>query len=299
MTEVDVVVIGAGLAGLGAAAALRERGRAAVVLEAADRIGGRAWTVHPAALGGAWFDMGAVWLHDAEHNPLVADRPRPPATTLLRSDGSARNAPSSARARRRRPNTPITTPPGIATRRPPTHCWRPRADAPLAAVAHRLADDPWALTVEAFEGPVICVAEAEQFSLRDWRRNVLDGSNLVPRGRHRRLRRPPAGRRAGHQAEHPGDARCAGTGRRPGRGGDAASAPCSAAPAIVTVSTGVLAAGAIAFDPALPADGAGRHRRAADGPGDEGGAARHRDRTGWTCRCIARSIARWRGAGSR
>ena len=42
--------------------------------------------------------------------------------------------------------------------------------------------DPWALTVEAFEGPVICVAEAEEFSLRDWRRNALEGSNLVPQG---------------------------------------------------------------------------------------------------------------------
>src|SRR6185312_16282553 len=69
--DVDVVVIGAGLAGLGAATALRAVGRSALVLEASERIGGRAWTAYPAELGGVWFDMGAVWLHAAEHNPLV------------------------------------------------------------------------------------------------------------------------------------------------------------------------------------------------------------------------------------
>ena len=65
MPDIDVVVIGAGLAGLGAATALRDTGRSCVVLEASDRIGGRAWTTTPDALGGAWFDMGAFWLHDA------------------------------------------------------------------------------------------------------------------------------------------------------------------------------------------------------------------------------------------
>ena len=69
--DTDVVVIGAGLAGLGAAAALRAMGRSCVILEASGRVGGRAWTTNPASLGGVWFDMGAVWFHDAEHNPLV------------------------------------------------------------------------------------------------------------------------------------------------------------------------------------------------------------------------------------
>src|SRR5580658_2230986 len=84
-TDVDVVVIGAGLAGLGAATALRRMGRGAVVLEAAGRIGGRAWTAYPRALGGVWFDMGAIWLHDAEHNPLTPIA-RAAGDTLLRSD---------------------------------------------------------------------------------------------------------------------------------------------------------------------------------------------------------------------
>src|SRR5271170_4232374 len=83
--DIDVVVIGAGLAGLGAATALREAGRSCLILEASGRVGGRAWTTNPEALGGVWFDMGAVWFHDAEHNPLVpiADAA---GERLLRSD---------------------------------------------------------------------------------------------------------------------------------------------------------------------------------------------------------------------
>src|SRR4051812_40905172 len=82
--DIDVVVIGAGLAGLGAATALRDLGRTCVILEASGRVGGRAWTTHPAELGGVWFDMGAVWLHDAEHNPL-ASIGRAAGDKLLRS----------------------------------------------------------------------------------------------------------------------------------------------------------------------------------------------------------------------
>ena len=66
MTEaVDVVVIGAGLAGLVAARDLRQSGYRVLVLEARDRVGGRTWYRNfPAAdrgveLGGAWFDAGA------------------------------------------------------------------------------------------------------------------------------------------------------------------------------------------------------------------------------------------------
>ncbi len=81
----EVIVIGAGVAGLGAAAALRARGRQAIVLEASTRAGGRAWTDYPAQLGGVWFDMGAVWFHDAEHNPLVMTA-RAAGDRLLRSD---------------------------------------------------------------------------------------------------------------------------------------------------------------------------------------------------------------------
>ncbi|HET9126990.1 MAG TPA: NAD(P)/FAD-dependent oxidoreductase [Propionibacteriaceae bacterium] len=58
---VDAVVIGAGLAGLSAAATLHARGRSVLVLEARDRIGGRVYTAHTPS--GEAVEMGAQWLN--------------------------------------------------------------------------------------------------------------------------------------------------------------------------------------------------------------------------------------------
>jgi monoamine oxidase len=64
--DVDVVIIGAGAAGLAAAKHLRAAGRSFIVLEARDRIGGRAYT--DTSLG-VPFDAGAQYIHWAERNP--------------------------------------------------------------------------------------------------------------------------------------------------------------------------------------------------------------------------------------
>ena len=67
-SEVDVAVIGAGAAGIGAARWLREAGTVSlVVLEARDRVGGRVHTIAPK---GFPLDRGAEWLHSADRNPL-------------------------------------------------------------------------------------------------------------------------------------------------------------------------------------------------------------------------------------
>lgn len=67
--DYDVAVIGAGAAGIAAARRLTAAGRSVVILEASDRVGGRAWTIE---LAGMPLDMGCGWLHSAERNPLVA-----------------------------------------------------------------------------------------------------------------------------------------------------------------------------------------------------------------------------------
>jgi monoamine oxidase len=64
----EVLVIGAGAAGLVAAKELAARGIPAVVLEARDRIGGRAFTDD--TLGVAW-DRGCSWLHASNVNPWM------------------------------------------------------------------------------------------------------------------------------------------------------------------------------------------------------------------------------------
>ena len=69
-SSVDVAIIGAGAAGLGAAHALRGSGLSAIVLEARNRLGGRAWTVQ--ASPEVTFDVGCGWLHSADKNSFVA-----------------------------------------------------------------------------------------------------------------------------------------------------------------------------------------------------------------------------------
>jgi monoamine oxidase len=84
-SEVDVAIIGAGAAGLGAARALDDSGLSVIVLEARDRVGGRAHTIMAAP--DITFDLGCGWLHSANKNSFVAiaerlnfevDKTRPP-----------------------------------------------------------------------------------------------------------------------------------------------------------------------------------------------------------------------------
>ncbi|GJE18097.1 flavin monoamine oxidase family protein [Methylobacterium marchantiae] len=64
----DVIVVGAGAAGIAAARTLTERGVSVAVLEARDRIGGRLVTTN---LRGHPVDLGGHWLHAGPINPLV------------------------------------------------------------------------------------------------------------------------------------------------------------------------------------------------------------------------------------
>ncbi|QWT19481.1 FAD-dependent oxidoreductase [Bacillus sp. NP157] len=63
--DADVVIIGGGAAGVGAARRLSGRGLTVWLLEATQRIGGRGYTLD---LEGLPLDMGCGWLHSAEHN---------------------------------------------------------------------------------------------------------------------------------------------------------------------------------------------------------------------------------------
>src|ERR1700733_5383942 len=84
-STVDVAIIGAGAAGLGAAHALKRSGLTTIVLEARDRVGGRGHTIMAAP--GIAFDLGCGWLHSADKNRFATiaeqlnfeiDKTRPP-----------------------------------------------------------------------------------------------------------------------------------------------------------------------------------------------------------------------------
>lgn len=63
----DVIVIGAGMAGLATANNLNENDYDVIVLEARDRIGGR---ILNQSYDGYYLDLGASWIHGIEDNPI-------------------------------------------------------------------------------------------------------------------------------------------------------------------------------------------------------------------------------------
>jgi len=67
--EADIVVIGAGAAGIAAARRIQAANRKIIVVEAAGQIGGRCLT--DTATFEAPFDRGARWMHNPDTNPMI------------------------------------------------------------------------------------------------------------------------------------------------------------------------------------------------------------------------------------
>jgi monoamine oxidase len=235
----EVVILGAGVAGIAAARALREAGRSCVVLEAKPRLGGRAFACTTL---GAVFDHGATWLHQANDNPLAAHI-------------GAHVDHDTVRARHLHLGERFATADEFAD------YWRAhrRFEEKLAAAA--LAPDRavseavppegrWGATIAHWLGSQINAAELSCISLEDYVKTDLDGPNLLPRegvgglvarlaeGLPIRLSHPVT------RLDWPG----------PGVVAEGPWGVLRARRAIVTVSTGVLASGAIRFTPALPAE---------------------------------------------
>ena len=248
--NVDVVVIGAGVAGLSAASALRAGGLGTVVLEASVRLGGRAWTVD---VGGAPFDVGASWLHSAETNPLAE---------LARKHFDEVSSADGVRTRRRYVDGRLASDAELADFDATYDAFTEVAtevavrgrDMSVAEAITSLRDRPWTATVEYWEACLIAAADPQRLSVRDWHANLLHGSNLDIAGGLGAF----VARRLGPQSGpimfstpalgvtwggHEGRVRV-----------DTPDGPVFAEACVVTVSTGVLASGAIAFNPPLPVD---------------------------------------------
>ena len=236
-----VVVVGAGVAGLSAAAHLRAHGVEVTVLEAGPCIGGRARTAHPAVLRGDVLDLGAAWLHAAASNPLVPMAA--PDDDLVDSDALRTERLFVAG----RAATPAEQAAYEQSWDAVEHLVPGAADTTLAALLEGLPG-PWVPTIALWEGAIIAAADADELSAHDWHRNLLPPPNLLPR--HglgsfvaRRLATPAWLETPAQRIRWDGLGVQVTTPR-----GTLRAAAC-----IVTASTGVLAGGGIAFDPPLPA----------------------------------------------
>ena len=244
------MIVGAGAAGLAAAVALREAGRSTIVLEASEAPGGRARTSTPPALGGAWIDEGAAWLHMAEHNPLVpmAARAGHKLREAFRSASRMFVGDRLATATEQADYEEAEEAWFEAVMR---HASEPDVDLATATGTFR-HDNVWAPTIESWHASLIDAVDARYLSLADFRLNQLDGANLIAERGFGRLLRDLL-------EEDAGPIRCRCPAQQIAWGGpevrvETPQGTISAASVIVTVSTGVLGAGTIVFDPPLPAD---------------------------------------------
>ncbi|WP_324134409.1 NAD(P)/FAD-dependent oxidoreductase [Bosea sp. (in: a-proteobacteria)] len=250
--EADVIVIGAGAAGIAAAHQLKAAGRRAIVLEARDRVGGRAFT--DASLGPA-YDAGAMFIHWAERNPWVQIARDLGVATSDESWGGgfrvfAGGQPMADADRQRRRGAF-----GQIDRRLETVDLAKR-DVSIRDLLGDLGPD---LAPIASSGLLLSIGEeSERISARDYQRLWAGDDLLVPSGYGNLVARHGGG--LDIRLNQPvSEIRWDG----PGVSVTTPAGTLRAQACIVTVPVGVLKAGAIRFTPALPA----RTRDALDGIG--------------------------------
>jgi len=240
--EADIVVIGAGAAGIAAARRILAANRKVIVVEAAGQIGGRCLT--DSATFEVPFDRGARWLHNPDSNPLIR---------LARNAGlDILAAPLGQKIRIGRRNarageTEEFLAALVRANRAIDDASRGRADLSCAAALPRDLGD-WAGTAEFVLG-----ANATGKDLKDI--SVIDKA----RGQDRSAAiacRQGLGTLIGRLAEDIPLALSTPVSRLTWSGRDVTvetpAGKIAARAAIVTVSSNVLAAGNIKFTPDLP-----------------------------------------------
>ncbi|QYX55543.1 FAD-dependent oxidoreductase [Roseovarius sp. SCSIO 43702] len=236
----DVVIVGAGAAGIAAAHVLRDAGLSHVHLEASGRVGGRAFT--ESTTFGIPYDHGAHWVQNETANPYF-NRARTgdyrfyeaPETYGIYTDD--RPATEAEVARMWDAWDEVT---GAMAQ-----AGRAGRDVSPASVAP--SDDPWHKTAWFGIGPWEMGKDMEDFSCLDWW-NSADSTDWYCAEGYGRLV-------ADHARGLPVELRTPATRILWGGNGVEVETPngtIRARAVIVTVSTGVLARGGIAFDPPLP-----------------------------------------------
>lgn len=250
--DADVVIIGAGAAGLAAAHDLKAAGRRAIVLEARGRIGGRAFT--DISLGPA-YDAGAMFIHWAERNPWVQiardrgiETQSEPWGGGFQVFANGKPMPQTDRQKRRGAF-------GQIDRRLETVDLTKR-DLSVRDLLGDLGPD---MSQIAASGLLLSIGEeSDRISARDYQRLWAGDDLVVPSGYGNLVAAYGAG--LDIRLNHPvSEIRWDG----PDVAVTTPSGTLHASACIITVPVGVLKAGAIRFTPELPA----RNRDALDGLG--------------------------------
>jgi monoamine oxidase len=239
--EVDIAVIGGGAAGIAAARRIAGAGRKVIVIEASSQIGGRCLTDQ--AMFDVPFDRGAAWLHNPDANPMIK---------LARGAGlDVASTPPSQKLRIGRRNArPGETEDLLATvvraNRAIDEAARKGDIAAAAALPKDLGD--WASTVEFLLGPYSTGKELKELSAIEQQR---------AQGRTTRLAcRSGLGTLIAKLGEGLPVALSTPVQRIEWSKRDVsiqtAAGRIAARAAILTVSSNVLASGAIKFEPELP-----------------------------------------------
>ena len=235
----DVLIIGAGAAGLAAAHTLQSSGVTFTLLEASDRIGGRAHTV--TAPFGQPFDWGCAWMHAADRNPFFAEAVNGGFTlqyhdpNLDRVYFGPRRASATEMARIFMAEFDLATRLGS------------HAES-AACLASLLGTSRFSTVTATYAGPMDFAQDADEVSVADLKGSAdLDPNFLVKEGFGAVVARWGAAVPVELSAPV-STLRWSGSGvvAETPRGGVAARA------AIVTVSTGVMAFGTLRFTPDLP-----------------------------------------------
>jgi monoamine oxidase len=246
--ETDVAIIGAGAAGIAAARKVAAAGRRFALIEASDHVGGRCVTDN--ATFGVPFDRGAHWVHMPDINPVarLGSRsgleiyPAPPGQKLRIGKRNAREGEmEDYLATLVRANRAIQ------------EAARGKADVScMQALPKDLGD--WRPAVEFALGPFACSKGLEEVSAMDFARSLERDVDAFCRQGFGAL----LARLAADLPVQLGVAAQRLLSTRNSVEIETTRGRIVARAAIVTVSTGVLGADKLRFDPALPP----RHRDA-------------------------------------
>lgn len=163
--ETDVAIIGAGAAGIAAARKITAEGRRVVILEAADRVGGRCVT--DTTIFGTPFDVGAHWLHAPDLNPLAKLAPRTGLEIYPAPPGQkVRIGRRNAREGELEQFFAVM----VRARRAIEDAARGKADISLAQAMPKDLGE-WSPSVEFYLGPFSCGKDFAELSVMDFQRS--------------------------------------------------------------------------------------------------------------------------------